>query len=492
MLAVGATSASANGINILTNGSFEDGIHRGPTVQTLYPNDTEMNGWKVISGSVDWIYGSVWPAQAGNYSLDMNGYTAGTIEQNFSTTIGATYLVQFYLGANPGANPTVTLSVKATGGLSQGFIVSPAPSVTWTKESYTFTATQLTTTLTIAGDPNAGASGPALDNVSVTAVAPTIASAAINGIAQVGETLTAMPGNITGFGATPSYQWQIASAVSGSYTNIGLNASTYTAVAGDAGRFIRVIITVTNNGGSASQTSASTSMVLNAAPTIDGAFINGTAKVGETFTALSGNVSGGGITTSYQWQGAPAPGGSYTNIGSNASTYTAVAGDAGRFIRVIITVTNNGGSASQTSASTLAVLNAAPTIASAAITGAAQVFSTLTAVSTGITGVEITTSYQWQIASVPGGSYTNIGLNASSYSVVAGDAGRFIRVIITVTNNGGSASQTSASTSMVLNGEQCKKGGWQGMSNSFTGLPFRNQGACVSYFATRGLVPIGS
>ncbi len=40
-------------------------------------------------------------------------------------------------------------------------------------------------------------------------------------------------------------------------------------------------------------------------------------------------------------------------------------------------------------------------------------------------------------------------------------------------------------------GAQCKDGGWKSMVDN-SGVPFKNQGACVSFYATNGAVPIGS
>ena len=171
MLAVGATSASAIGVNLITNGSFETGAHSASSVQVLFSGSTAIDGWSVTSGSVDWIQSALWPAQSGTYSLDMNGNGPGEIAQSFATVSGTTYLVQFYLAANTNpANSTVTLSANATGGIPVSYTVNVVSPIAWALQSYTFTATGAATTLTFAGDPNSGASGPALDNVSVSAV----------------------------------------------------------------------------------------------------------------------------------------------------------------------------------------------------------------------------------------------------------------------------------------------------------------------------------
>ena len=94
-----------------------------------------------------------------------------------------------------------------------------------------------------------------------------------------------------------------------------------------------------------------------------------------------------------------------------------------------------------------------PTLASASITGTARVGTQLTAVPGAITGSNITTSYQWLRADTSGGSYSNIAsATSSTYTPVSGDAGKYIQVLITVTNTGGSASATSSATGQIASG----------------------------------------
>ena len=96
----------------------------------------------------------------------------------------------------------------------------------------------------------------------ISDVKPTLASASITGTARVGSQLTAVPGAITGSNTTTSYQWLRADTSGGSYSNIAsATSSTYTPVSGDAGKYIQVLITVTNTGGSASATSAATGQI---------------------------------------------------------------------------------------------------------------------------------------------------------------------------------------------------------------------------------------
>lgn len=82
---------------------------------------------------------------------------------------------------------------------------------------------------------------------------------AISGIAQVGETLTALEGAWTG-APTFGYQWQ---EDDGGWANIvGATSVTYDPVVGNVGNPLRVILTGTNAEGSASATSAATAATL--------------------------------------------------------------------------------------------------------------------------------------------------------------------------------------------------------------------------------------
>ena len=76
--------------------------------------------------------------------------------------------------------------------------------------------------------------------------------------------------------------------------------------------------------------------------------------------------------------------------------------------------------------------NTKPTIASASITGTAQVGSELTAVAGATTGnPSPTLSYQWKSSNSSGGSYSNIaGAIQSKYTIQSSDYGDYIKVTI--------------------------------------------------------------
>jgi hypothetical protein len=81
----------------------------------------------------------------------------------------------------------------------------------------------------------------------------------IAGIAQVGQTLTAIEGLWSG-GPTFTYQWQ---ANGGSWSNIsGATARTYVPIVGQVSQPVRCIVTGTNSAGNASATSGATAAVI--------------------------------------------------------------------------------------------------------------------------------------------------------------------------------------------------------------------------------------
>jgi hypothetical protein len=96
----------------------------------------------------------------------------------------------------------------------------------------------------------------------VSDVKPTIASASITGTAQVGTQLTAVLGTTTGTITSTTYQWRKADTAGGTYSDIAsATNSTYTPVSVDAGKYIQVVITVSNTGGSSSATSPATAQI---------------------------------------------------------------------------------------------------------------------------------------------------------------------------------------------------------------------------------------
>ena len=179
---------------------------------------------------------------------------------------------------------------------------------------------------------------------------------AISGTAKVGETLTADTTGIADADGLPaadqfSYRW-FRTESDGTETRIrGVTTSTYTLVAADLGRTIKVRVRFTDNANfDESLTSAATVPVATASnePATGTPAIGGTARVGETLTASTTGIADvdglpAGDHFSYQW--IRNDGTTDTGIsGATASTYTLVAADLGMTIKVRVSFTDGGGS----------------------------------------------------------------------------------------------------------------------------------------------------
>ena len=82
-----------------------------------------------------------------------------------------------------------------------------------------------------------------------------------------------------------------------------------------------------------------------------------------------------------------------------------------------------------------------------AVTGAPWVGSTLT-VSKGTRSgtLPLAYAYRWQRCTAPAGPCADIGADLASYTVAAGDAGSYLRAVVTASNAAGSAEAPSAAT----------------------------------------------
>ena len=177
--------------------------------------------------------------------------------------------------------------------------------------------------------------GPVLD------AAPTVTAPTIAGTAQEGQTLTASA-TAGQSDNTLSYQWMENNGNDGTYQNVsGATGATHLVTEADEGFNIEVVATVTNdNGVSTSATSAPTSVVLDAAPTVTMPVISGSPQLGQTLTA-SATAGQSDNTISYQWLENNGTGGTYQNIsGATGSTYVVTEADEGFNIEVVATVTN--------------------------------------------------------------------------------------------------------------------------------------------------------
>ena len=270
----------------------------------------------------------------------------------------------------------------------------------------------------------------------------------VSGRARVGETLTA---DVSGIddddqmdNAAFSYLW-----LRGDAEIAGATGKTYTLVEADEGHTIKVKVSFTDEAGNPETLTSDATGVVTAkpntratgAPTIDGI-----ARVGGTLTAdTSGIDDDDGLTDvafSYQW--IRSDGTDDADIdGATGETYTLVADDEGRTVKVTVSFTDAEGNPEMLTSDPTGEVEAKPNTEATgapAIDGIARVGQTLTADTSGIDDddglTDVAFSYQW--TRNDGGTYTEIaGANGSSYTLVKADEGMTIKVTVSFTDAAG-------------------------------------------------------
>ena len=185
--------------------------------------------------------------------------------------------------------------------------------------------------------------------------------------------------------------------------------------------------------------------------------ITGTAQVGQTLTAVTtGIMDADGLNSvSYTYQWIRVDGTDADISGATSITYTLVGADLGKTIKVTVSFTDDASNPETlTSTATAAVAAAAntPATGAPAITGAAQVGQTLTAVTTGIMDANGLTSvnYTYQWIRVDGTDADISGATSITYTLVGADLGKTIKVTVSFTDDASNdETLTSAATAAV-------------------------------------------
>jgi subtilisin len=292
------------------------------------------------------------------------------------------------------------------------------------------------------------------------------ATPAVAGTATVGSTLTATTGTWSGT-APIAYTRQWLRCTGTATTTCapisGAAGASYVVVAADAARYLRVRVTAANAKGSVDSLSTPTAAVVVAVlppANVDKPAVSGTATVGSNLTATTGTWTGAApIAYTRQWMRCTSTATTACSdiAGATAATYTVVAADSGRYLRVRVRGANAKGSAVAVSEPTVAVGSASgkPVLVTApSITGTTRVGSTLSA-SPGVwTGRgPMTFTVSWATCA-PGSNtcYYN-GATGSTFTPPASTpVGTRVVVVVTAQNAAGVAYGQSMTTAPLTAG----------------------------------------
>lgn len=201
-------TAGAAPTNLLTNGSFELSPAHASKILTVAAGDsTSIPGWTVTTpsayagsnGSVDLVSSSYWNAEDASYSIDLAGSTTtpGGLYQDVPTTAGDQYSLSYWSAVNGDETPVKTHSLNVT---VNGQVVANVQEtgsgrpLNWVQHTITVTATSATTRVEFddvtTNDTN---QGPALDNVSFTAVPDVISASSATIAPQTTSALFTVP-----------------------------------------------------------------------------------------------------------------------------------------------------------------------------------------------------------------------------------------------------------------------------------------------------------
>ena len=125
--------------------------------------------------------------------------------------------------------------------------------------------------------------------------------------------------------------------------------------------------------------------------------------------------------------------------GATAETYTLTSAEAGKTIKVRVTLTDDGGTEETLISDPTAAVNTVPT-GLPMISGTAQVGETLTASASGIADTDRLTiaAFAWQWIANDGTSDADIaGATGAEYTLTSAEEGKTIKVRVTFTDDGG-------------------------------------------------------
>jgi hypothetical protein len=271
------------------------------------------------------------------------------------------------------------------------------------------------------------------------------------GVPNEGQTLIATSDTITGV-PTPTVSWQWESSADGStgWTSIsGATSSSYVVQPSDTGNYLRVVQTATNNQGSDTASSVSSSVPLGLPFNSTSPAVSGTAELGQTLSTTDGTWVGvPTITFAYQWRRD-----GIDISGANSSTYTLVTIDYDTDIDCVVTASNSLGNVDAESNTVENIAGITPVISGVpTISGVIELGEVVTATLASVSGDPApVNSLQWQVSNDGISGWSDIsGETSTTHTIVSSDENKYLRVVQTSTNGQGTDTASSTSTSVVL------------------------------------------
>ena len=200
---------------------------------------------------------------------------------------------------------------------------------------------------------------------------PATGAPTISGTAVVGEPMRAVTSGIMDTDGltspTYTYQWIRVDGVTESDIS-GATSSTYTPVAADLGKTIKVRVSFSDDASNAETLTSTATTAVTAAGTVNNPAtgaptITGTAQVGQPMTAATSGImdSDGLATPGYTYQWIRVNGTDADISGATSITYTPVAADLGKTIKVKVSFTDDASNAETLTSTATAAVTAAVT-----------------------------------------------------------------------------------------------------------------------------------
>jgi len=380
-----------------------------------------------------------------------------------STQVGSTLTATTgtWSGDTPITYATTWLRCNASGNACTGIAGA-------TTATYLITIADLAATLrvSVVAVNAAGAAGAVTAPTAAVTSSPSAPANAVaptlSGSARQGQTLSVANGTWSSSSSiTYTYQWKRCDAAGQSCSDASavIPQSSITLAAADVGKTIRAVVIATTTSGAASATSApSTTVVSTNAPVSTGLpTVSGIAREGDVLTAATGTWGGAGLTYTYTWRRCDTAGQNCADASAaiTQNTITLAAADVGKTIRVLVTATSSGGTATATSDSTDAVVKKDAPVATAApsISGQAREGQALTVAPGTWSGTGTTSfTFQWKRCDSAGLNCTDASsvIPQSSITLTASDVGTTLRTLVIATNAAGSASTLAPATAIVV------------------------------------------